>query len=265
VIHSFNYTDGHYPTTLLTFDASGNLYGGASAGGAYDLGVVFELSPNADGTWSETVLHSFNGLDGMGSSSLVFDKAGNLYGTSGQGGPNGLGTVFELTPNPDGSWTHIILHSFPNYTKDGVTPYMGLIFDQAGNLYGTTPQGSGPNEGSGTVFKLVPNADGTWSEHILHFFDGAKNGAWPESSLIADPAGNLYGTTRTGGAYGYGLVYELVHLPKGGWAERVLWTFQDRPGAYPRAVLLPDGKGNFYGTTQGDRTNTFGTVFEITP
>jgi uncharacterized repeat protein (TIGR03803 family) len=166
VLHNFNEngTDGALPRAPLIFDAAGNLYGTTEYGGTYydsDLGTVFELTPTAGGGWTETVLHNFNGTDGeFPYSSLIFDGAGNLYGTTSAGGTYSsclsgyyCGTVFELTPAAGGGWTETVLHSFGNGT-DGYSPSAGLIFDAAGNLYGTTPHG-GTYEG-GTVFEVTP-------------------------------------------------------------------------------------------------------------
>ena len=142
VLHSFNNngTDGLSPDAGLIFDAAGNLYGTTYAGGTYNYGTVFELTPAAGGGWTEKVLHSFsNGTDGgYPVAGLIFDAAGNLYGTTYRGGTYGCGTVFELTPAAGGSWTEKVLYSFGNGT-DGAYPDAGLIFDAAGNLYGTTP------------------------------------------------------------------------------------------------------------------------------
>jgi len=172
VLYSFTGgTDGRGPRAGLIFDQAGNLYGTAGS-------VVFKLAPNPDGSWSESVLHSFSGTDGAGPyASLIFDQAGNLYGTTGWGGANGLGTVFELTPNSDGSWTESVLYSFCSLTPmcgDGERPFAGLILDQAGNLYGTTFAGGTRGHCSGrrcgVVFKLASNPDGSWSESVLHSF-----------------------------------------------------------------------------------------------
>jgi uncharacterized repeat protein (TIGR03803 family) len=270
VIHSFNYVDdGAGPYSGLIFDAAGNLYGTTYSGGAHKKGTVFELTPNGDGSWVENVLHSFNGSDGRHPRcSLLIDAAGNLYGTTAmggdeacvQGGGFGCGTVFELTPNGDGSWVENVLHSFNG--SDGDYPYAGVIFDAAGNLYGTTELGGA--FGHGTVFELTPNGDGSWREHVLHKFDYIY-GSDPMAGLIFDAAGNLYGTTLGGGSYGYGVVFKLRPTPSGAWRYSVLLEFSDRPGAWPESGLVLDQTRNLYGTTVGDGSTTFGSVFEITP
>ncbi len=261
VLHSFNGSDGRYPYGGLTFDAAGNLYGTTPLGGAFERGTGFELTPNGDGSWTESVLHSFNGSDGAYPyAGLTFDAAGNLYGSTADGGSGAWGTVFELTPNGDGAWIESVLHSFNG--SDGAYPCAGLTFDAAGNLYGTTEDGG--SGAWGTVFELTPNGDGSWVESVLHSFSGG-DGDYPVSGLIIDAAGNLYGTTLEGGSYGYGVVFKLRPTPAGAWHYRVLHEFQDHPGAQPEAGLVLDQTGNLYGTTSGDRTTTFGSVFEITP
>ena len=144
VLHSFGKKgsgDGQTPNAPLIVDASGNLYGTTQLGGAYDAGTVFELTPEAGGGWTETLLYSFGYLhpDGYSpSSGLIFDAAGNLYGTTFEGGAYGLGTVFELSPQEGGGWKEKILHHFNNNGVDGFQPPAGVIFDAAGNLYGAT-------------------------------------------------------------------------------------------------------------------------------
>lgn len=256
--------DGYEPFfTTLIFDQAGNLYGTTYGGGNSHDGVVFEMTPNSNGSWAETVLHTFSGEDGSESrSGLVFDNAGNLYGTTQSGGSSGQGTVFELARNPDGSWTESVLHSFTG-GKDGAQPYGGLIFDPAGNLYGTTFQGGA--HGWGTVYELIPNANGTWNVKVLHEFTGGKDGGYPQDSLVFDSAGNLYGTTSAGGAGGCGVVFKLSSNSSGAWRETLMQTFMDHPGDGPIANLTFDASGNIYGTTEGDGTKTFGSVFEIIP
>ena len=226
----------------------------------------------------EKVLHSFNnnGKDGSDPScNLVFDKSGNLYGTTESGGVYNSGTVFELTPRAGGAWTLSILHNFNPSGKDGVNPRGGLVFDSSGNLYGTTYTGGGPN-GGGTVFELVPQAGGGWSERILHSFgNNSKDGKWPLGPLILDASGNLFGTTIDGGdngcSYGCGIVFELVPQTGGAWAEKIPYSFSNGlSGYYPGATLIFDSAGNLYGVTNnGGSSNNCaggcGTVFELKP
>jgi uncharacterized repeat protein (TIGR03803 family) len=274
VLHRFNGNDGSIPVAGLIFDATGNLYGTTYAGGAISQGTVFKLTANADGSWTESVLHSFNGSDGAYPyAGLIFDAAGSLYGTAYEGGSgtgcstNGCGTIFKLTPNADGRWTESVLHSFNN--TDGATPEAGLIFDAAGNLYGTTIYGGfitcGGGNGCGVVFKLTRGADGSWTESVLHSFGRGSDGADPVAGLIFDTAGNLYGTTEGAGAHGYGAVFKLTPSANGSWTESVLHSFEGNGGEQPWAGLIFDAAGNLYGTTYGGGASFAGTVFKLTP
>jgi uncharacterized repeat protein (TIGR03803 family) len=267
VLHSFNDNgeDGYGPFASLIFDASGNLYGTTYNGGTYSWGTVFELKPKAGGSWAEKVLHSFNdnGTDAARPyASLIFDASGNLYGTTGGGGTYSLGTVFELKPKAGGGWAEAILYNFDDNGRDGWGPVASLIFDAVGNLYGTTSQGGAHNHG--TVFEMKPKAGGGWSEASLHSFDN-QDGYGPQAGLIFDAAGNLYGTTYLGGAYGDGVVFELSPAAGRGWTESVLWSFNGTDGSSPYASLIFDGSGNLYGTTSVGGAYSGGTVFEITP
>lgn len=213
VLHSFGGgADCSQPSGSLASDASGNLYGTTQAGGAYQLGCVFELVRDPlSGDWTETVLYSFDGPDGANPyGGVIRDAAGNLYGTTYDGGADGVGTVFKLT-NSNGSWSESVLHSFTTGTGDGGNPYSGLTFDPHGNLYGTTNSG-GPGE-HGTVFRLTPMPTGQWSETILYGFTGRLDGGWPVGGVVLDSAGNIYGTTDMGGTGGIengGVVFEIT-------------------------------------------------------
>ncbi|MGA2905131.1 MAG: choice-of-anchor tandem repeat GloVer-containing protein [Candidatus Korobacteraceae bacterium] len=265
VLHNFN-GDGYDPRAGLIFDATGNLYGMTEGGnGDYPDGTVFELTPTAGEGWTAKVLHGFNGADGLYPwlGSLIFDGAGDLYGTTLEGGTYGAGVVFELMPAAGGSWTETVLHSFNDNGTDGALPAAGLIFDAAGNLYGTT--NAGGTYDAGTVFKLAPTGDGSWTETVLHNFGNGTDGALPAAGLIFDAAGNLYGTTEVGGFYGDGTVFELTPNGSGGWTEQVLFSFNLADGWYPYAGLILDAAGNLYGTTYTGGTYTYGTVFELTP
>ena len=270
VIHSFRETDGDYATSTLILDSSGNLYGTASNGGVSNCengcGLVFELTPNEDGSWKEKVLHFFNhsAKDGyLPYAGLIFDSAGNLYGTTVGGGTDNSGIAFELSPRGNGSWKEKVLHSFSLKGDDGNQPHASLILDPAGNLYGTTVGGGA--DGFGTVFKLTPNKDGSWKEKVLHSFDlNGKDGLQPDGGLILDSAGNLYGTTVSGGAF-WGTVFRLEPSARGSWRETLLHSFMNNPGARPASGVISYGHGNLYGTTFGDEDTTFGSVFEIMP
>jgi uncharacterized repeat protein (TIGR03803 family) len=270
VLYSFRSgTDGAVPGAGLIFDAAGNLYGTTTAGGPNN-GTVFELTPTTAGGWTEQVLYRFcsqaNCTDGQYPyGSLIFDAAGNLYGTTEFGGTYGAGTVFKLTPAAGGGWTETVLYSFGRGT-DGASPLVGLIFDVVGNLYGTTTFGG--TYGAGTVFELTPTAGGGWTETVLHSFNpnNGTDGFNPYAGLIFDAAGNLYGTTYYGGSYGGGTVFELTPAAGGGWTETVLRSFGNgTDGFWPYAGLIFDHAGNLYGTTEYGGTHNYGTVFELTP
>jgi uncharacterized repeat protein (TIGR03803 family) len=229
----------------------------------------------------ETVLYNFSncGTGGCGPfGALVEDSAGNLYGTTSSGGNlacqgNGCGTVFELTPNGSGGWTETILYAFSG-GSDGMDPYNGVIFDAAGNLYGTTSLGGGGGPdcqygsgGCGTVFKLTQSG-GIWSETVLYRFTGGADGSLPNSALVADKSGNLYGVTGQGGlqngcyGQGCGTVFE-ISPSSSGWAESVIYTFQSMEGAYaPYSTLVFDDLGDLYGTANGGVYDA-GVVFRL--
>ena len=171
------------------------------------------------GSGSESALYSFSGGSDpkFPYAGLIFDKAGNLYGTTEFGGANNQGTVFEIIPNSNGSWNETVLYSFTGST-DGGQPYGSLVLDAAGNLYGTTNFGgsSNCNLGCGTVFELTPGSGG-WSETVLYTFTGGSDGREPYARLLSDASGNLYGTTMLGGnigsvcSTGCGTVFKLTH------------------------------------------------------
>ena len=257
--------------TGLTFDAKGNLYGGTGGGGDHNDGTIFELTPSAHG-WTLTTLHSFDGYDGGSpNGGMIFDAAGNLYGTSPSGGTYGGGNLFELSPG-SGGWSFNDLYDFCHqyHCPDGGDP-SALIMDGLGNLYGAGLAGG--SYGAGIVFELTPGSGG-WGETILHSFDGT-DGYFPYAALTFDKAGNLYGTTFRGGANGGGTVFKLRRAADGLWKERVLYSFcsagfpcKDGVGAYAGVVF--DGSGNLYGTTTEGGGNTCGettcgTIFELVP
>jgi len=253
VLHSFHKSDGSTPVAGVIFDQNGNLYGTTTRGGAHGGGTVFEITAAG----KEKVLHSFGSQSGDGFlpyAGLVFDGNGNLYGTTTQGGAHGNGTVFEITA----AGTEKVLHSFDPRAGDGYNPGAGLIFDNEDNLYGTTSQG-GPY-GYGTVFEIT--AAGT--EEVLYSFGSQSgDGSNPEADLVFDQNGNLYGTTYVGGAYDLGTVYELT----ADGLEKVLYSFGSQPGdgSNPLSGVIFDKEGNLYGTTFEGGAYNYGTVFEATP
>lgn len=268
IIYEFQFSEGDMPEGALIFDAAGNLYGAASYGGYYGAGAIFELSPTVSGAWTQRILHTFSDSrfdGGFSFGPLIFDAAGNLYGTADLGGPQDKGSVFELSPTASGQWTETTLHFFGGGT-DGENPIGGLVFDIAGNLYGTT---SGP---LGTVFQLSPQQGGSWAYQVLHTFGVGTDGRYPEAALIFDNAGNLYGTTKFGGLYHNGIAFELSPQAGGGWTEQVLHNFGDgiKEGGILYGGLVLDGSGNLYGTTAEGGGSACGgrgcgTVFELSP
>jgi uncharacterized repeat protein (TIGR03803 family) len=166
-----------------------------------------------------------------------------------------------------GRWTETVLHSFRG-ADDGANPYAGVIVDAAGNLYGTTFAGG--TSDLGTAFKLSSNADGSWTETILHTFTGHSDGSRPYGALTFDHNGNLYGTTNAGGPNGHGTVFKMRPMPNGQWIKTVLYGFSGRrDGGWPGAGVVLDGAGNIYGTAAvggaGGDPDHSGVVFEITP
>ncbi|MGC2108158.1 MAG: choice-of-anchor tandem repeat GloVer-containing protein [Candidatus Korobacteraceae bacterium] len=258
----------------VSFDPAGHMYG-TTDGGGYCAGktTVFELQP-INGDWTESVLYRFSaGSDGAGTDAgVILDSAGNLYDTSifggntnGVCGSDGCGTVFELSRSAKG-WTKTILYSFLG-GSDGEYPYGGLIFDSAGNLYGTTLMGGGL--GGGVAYKLSPSGGGNWSETVIHRFNGTGLGSL--SALVMDISRNLYGTNYSDGAYGAGTVFKLA--PSGNtWTYTSLHDFTGgNDGGGPVGGVALNAHGNLFGNTQNGGTGSYcyyrncGVVWEITP
>jgi len=294
---------GALPDSSLLLTSNGGLIGTVYNGGSSDhcggavagCGLVYELSPALSGFWPETVLQYFDDFTdgGISAGGIIADSAGNLYGTtvvggntSGCGG-NGCGTVFRLAPNGSGSWEETVLYTFTG-ASDGGSPGAALILDAAGNLYGTTVGGgntapgcaTSDGSGCGVVFELSPTESGSWSESVLYRFTGGHDGAIPESSLVFDSAGNLYGTTYLGGfsnsnciASQCGVVYKLSPNGSGGWRQTVVHEFKgSTDGQNPVANVILDSAGNLYGTAPfGGNVNLCspyggcGVAFKISP
>jgi uncharacterized repeat protein (TIGR03803 family) len=273
-LHSFKGGNGRSPYSGLLRDTSGNLFGTTLYGGKNDCtdgcGTVYELDKTGE---KETVLHKFTGPpDGWGPEALLAqDRAGNLYGTTYMGGTGSLGTVFKI----DRTGKETVLYNFTGYS-DGGYPYPGVTLDSAGNLYGVTfggGSGFGSN-GEGVVFKV----DTSGNETVICTFGGGTDGAQPDSVLLFDSQGNLYGTTENGGTgcggTGCGVVFKLSPQSRGGWAESVLYEFcslsdcadGEEPGGGP---LVMDHAGNLYGTTyfggayQNCNGDACGVVFKL--
>jgi len=266
VIHTFTGgADGSGPGSGLTFDSRGNLYGMTPTGGAYGVGVAYQLRPQTDGSWRLSVIHTFTGgADGSSASAgrLILDRAGNLYGVTTVGGANGKGVAFEINHASTG-WTLLPLYAFQDQ-PDGALPYGGLIFDGGGNLYGTTYYAGAHDVG--TVYRLT-HFNGAWKESILYNFKGGVDGSSPISTLVSDSAGNLYGTTSDGGTgCACGVIFQLARGVDGRWTESVPYRFPGAPGAgFSYNGMVADGAGNFYGaTTHGGPAND-GTIYQFTP
>ena len=266
VIHYFSGgNDGSGPGSGLTFDRYGHLYGMTPTGGAYGLGVIYQLRLQTNGTWKLGVLHAFTGgADGSSGSAgrLILDRAQNLYGVTTVGGANGSGVVFELAHGQTG-WTLIPLYAFKDQ-PDGALPYGGLIADNAGNLYGTTYY-AGVND-FGTVYKLT-HANGSWTETVLYSFKGGSDGSSPISTLVGDAGGHLYGTTSDGGtSCACGTIFKLTHSAGDTWTESVPYRFPGAPGAgFSYNGMVSDSAGNFYGATTHGGPSNDGTIYEFTP
>jgi uncharacterized repeat protein (TIGR03803 family) len=268
VLHTFvGGKDGFSPTAGLVTDAAGNLYGttifgGGTGCGGIGCGTVFELSPA--GGWTETVLYRFtDGDDGSEpAGGVVLDGKGNLYGTAAQGGVSGNGTVFELTPGSGGGWVEITLHSF-GAPHDGGAPAAPLTITASGTLYGVAQAGGA--YGAGSVFRLVPNSSGGWTENVLHDFTGSGvDGAEPTGPLVFKD-GNLYGIAADSGTYNAGLVFELTPA-HGNWPLQVIYAFTGgNDGGNPSGGIKFDNDGNMYGTTEVGGFYQWGTVFELVP
>jgi uncharacterized repeat protein (TIGR03803 family) len=274
VIYTFTgQSDGASPYAGLTMDRLGNLYGTTSAGGV-GYGTVFELKRSGS-SWTLSTIYTFTGgSDGATPRSrVVLGPDSALYGTTFGGGAagcgqQGCGTVFRISCNSAVCyWKETVLHRFTGGT-DGAQPLGDLVFDRAGNIYGTTQQGGLPHTcsglGCGTVFQLS-HSNANWTLSELYQFAGVNDGAYPNGGVIFGSSGNLYGTTYGGGSGGFGTVFQLT--PSGsGWTESLLYNFQNlSDGEGPDAGLVLDAAGNLYGTTNVGGTGSGGTVFELMP
>jgi len=276
VVHNFTAQPGQGPTSLVA-GPDGNLYGTTANEGTVcptRCGAVFELARTSGG-WQYQVIHLFTGSQGDGEmplGPLIFDQAGNMYGTTFSRGNSrtclaqhlDCGTVFELSPS-GGGWVEKVLYKFTG-SSDGAYPGGNLALDAAGDLYGTTYGGG--TFGWGVVYELSSGSNG-WVETVLYTFTGTSDGGQPEGGVTFDANGNLLGTAYVGGSSGFGTVFKLT--PGGsGWTQSVLHSFTGgSDGAYPGHNLLLDSAGNIYGAAAGGGlTNCIsgcGTVFELSP
>jgi len=260
VVHTFSTVEGS-PNGDLTWDSAGNLYGTTSFYQTTFDGEAFELSPQPDGSWKETVLYTFPAPNGVGqpSAGVIFDSKGNLYGPAslGVGGSTG-GVIYELSPQANGPWTLTVLYN-------GGNPTSRLTFDSTGNLYGTS------NQINGDVFELSQTSAGKWTETIVHSFASGSDGSYPVGPLVIDGSGSLYGTTTYGGVGCSqslcGVVYKLTPQGSGMWKETIVHPFESAgDGSQPQQGLFLDSAGNLFGTTYvGGSRYGYGAVYEITP
>ena len=285
VLHNFGGNrDGSYPYDGLTMDRAGNFYGTTWEGGSNGQGLVFKLYKR-NGSWIYSPLYSFRGgNDGAKPyAGVTIGPDGNLYGTTstgGQGAPvcaGGCGTVYKLSPpanvcqHTSCPWTETVIYNFFASGVGLAGPWAGVIFDHAGNMYGTTPAGGTvhcPNSpgGCGAVYKLTP-AGAQWTFQLLYSFTGQIDGSIPYAGLVMDAAGNLYGAAYYGVPFeGYGTIFELVNNG-GNYTERTLYAFQGgSDGGNPYSSLTFDSSGNLFGGTSSANDGMFiGVVFELSP
>lgn len=250
---------------LVLNPSTGALYGTTADGGAHGWGTVYQLLPGTGGTWTQSLLYSFNPIsvpgDGANPQAGLYlnTTTGVLYGTTTYGGTSDNGTVFSLTPGTGGTWTEKVLYSFNGSASgDGSGPQAALtLSSKTGVLYGTTYAGG--TAGFGTVFELLPQTGGIWTEKVLYSFTGLTDGANPVTGLVQAPTTQvLYGTTYAGGASGFGAVFQLVPATGGVWTQSVLYSFTNgTDGSGPESPLI------LHYTTSGSTTITvlYGSAF----
>ena len=258
-------SNGGVPKSNLIVDAAGDLFGTTSGYGPGGYGTVFEIAKTAS---TPITLVSFNNADGSSPSSLIADAAGDLFGTTSGGGTSSYGTVFEIAKTATGyASTPTTLVNFNYANGDGITPRAGLIMDGAGDLFGTTQGGGkigGVNDDLGTVFEIAKTATGYASTPTTLVSFNGTDGSGPVGGLIADAAGDLFGTTSKGGL-NYGTVFEIAKTATGyASTPTTLASFNVNNGDAPEVSLVADTAGDLFGTTSGGGTGSYGTVFEIT-
>ncbi|HEY3778110.1 MAG TPA: choice-of-anchor tandem repeat GloVer-containing protein [Rhizomicrobium sp.] len=259
-LYNFDGADGQ-PGWGVTRN-QGSIYSNASYASVFGgpCGSAMQIN-HANGTWQGVLMWTYTkDIDGCPTGNLVLDSAGNAYGVTQNGGPNGWGAVVELSPSGS-SWTETILYAFTG-GSDGGSPYSGLVFDNAGNLYGATTRAgnSGCGQGCGTVFELSPSQSG-WTYQVLYTFQGGNDGGQPTAGLIFDTAGNLYGAAESYGANGGGTVFELSPS-NGSWTFNLLTSMTGSGGPVAALTLAPSGA--IYGTNFFDGADGYGSVFKLT-
>jgi len=276
-LYSFQgHNDGGFPMGGVTIGRDGNLYGTTFIGGQFGAGTVYKLSPPVTFCrsvlcpWTETLLYQFTGGadGGEPQAGVIFDSAGNLYGTTGVGGTGNYGVVFKLTPSSSG-WTESVLYRFAG-PPDGYDPAGALTFGDNGTLYGTTDLGGGVTCECGTVYQLTPSGSG-WTEQVIYRFQGLNDGGFPSGSMVLDPEGNLYGATSVYGSDDGGTIFEL--MPSNGhWTFSVLYSpTRGGSGFQPVGTLARSSSGTLYGTFfyagifQSCGGEGCGSVFQLSP
>jgi uncharacterized repeat protein (TIGR03803 family) len=260
IVHTFDGNDGEFPNALLLANTNGTMESTTWYGGSTGNGTVFSLTRNGS-SWTENVLYNFKGTtDGSAPAAGLFeDRMGNLYGTTYKYDGNNDGVVFQLKDRRR-QYTHETLYSF-GAGSGGEDPYAGVIMPVRGKLFGTTIEAG--SLGGGTAFELLRSKNNQWTQTPLHEFGGTGDGSTPYGGLIADKAGNLYGTTLFGGKNNAGTVYELSSM-RGQWKERILYAFTGgTDGGNPGGTLTMDSAGNLYGTAGGGQSGN-GVIFEVT-
>jgi uncharacterized repeat protein (TIGR03803 family) len=245
-------SDGKFPIAGVIMNSNGFLFGTTYNG--FKPATVFELIP-VQGLWVKLVLYR-TPTSGAG---LTMDATGNVYLAS-------YYNVFKLAPD-GGDWIPTILFTSTGYPKDGYWNTSAPVFDQAGNLYGCTTAGG--RDDDGTLYRLVPQSDGSWKEQVLLSFDGVQTGSAPSGNLILDASGNIFGTTSWGGSHAYGTAFELESSSHG-FRHKALWDFDANDGLNPSGSLVLDNAGNLYGSASKGGTTVkddwgFGVVFEVVP
>ena len=253
ILHTFERgTDGYLPQGGVVMDGSGNLYGATQGGGTSGNGTVFRLT--SSGTY--TILYSFGAPPDAKypNSGLIMDGAGNLYGTSAEGGANVSGTIFKVTPSGDES----VLYSFGVLLSSASDPWGGVVMDRAGNLYGVTQLGPSSDSFLPILYKLTSSGTGT----VFNFFNNSADGIAPDPDVSIDAAGNLYGTTSQGGAYGQGVLYKIT--PSGSRSVLHSFSAHSQIGYDGFSHLWLDSAGIIYGAEVAC-CGPGGSIFKVSP
>ena len=265
ILHTFQgNNDGEYPSGTLAIDSAGDLYGTTMSGGLDTAGTVYELA-NSGSAYTYSQIYFFQSYpDGASpQAGLLLTSSGALIGSASSGGKNNDGAIFQLTPAGSGSYTERLLYSFNGPKKDLGNPYSAIVADASGNLYGSGYDGGAKYRGG--VFKLTPSGGGYKESVLYSFTTSRKNGYFPQSSLLLDQSGNIYGTTHSGGIDNVGIIFELSPTGKKNYKETVLESFENQfGGGYPLGGLIQDATGALYGTASRGGSEGAGIVYKLT-